>query len=129
MTHEPLRFRARTQTGLSQGRTLGFPTVNFVLEDVPKALAEGIYACRVTVAGMQYGGALHFGPRPAVHAGPSCEIHLLDVVLPSLPPQADVEIVAKIREVQDFPTPADLAARIGEDVRVTREILARRSEN
>lgn len=124
MSSSPLfRFQARTETGDARGRVLGFPTINFRLEDVPSSLQEGIYACRVDIDGTTYAGALHHGPRPAVQKGVACEVHLLDTALSHLPERAEVQIIARIRDVLDFPSPEDLAEQIARDVVQTRTIL------
>ena len=123
-SHPLLRFPARTQTGAARGRELGFPTINFRLEDIPAELMEGIYACRVTIGKTVYDGALHYGPRPAVQDDVACEVHLLDVVLPVLPQKVEITIIARIRDVMDFPSTQALVAQIADDVDKTRQILA-----
>ncbi len=119
----PLSFTARSIRGDSRGQSLGFPTVNLMLVDIPRGLAEGIYACRVQTGGATYLGAMHYGPRPAFQAGPACEVYFLDVTLPSLPPSVRVFDLHHLREVRNFPTPTALVAQIAADVAETRRIL------
>ena len=127
MSSLPIRFTGRTEEGLSKGHSLGFPTINIQLSDVPEELAEGIYACEVRVDGDLYGAAMHCGPRPAVRAGPSCEVHLLDAEFTELPGWVEVTVIKRLRDVMDFPTMDALSAQIAEDVRQTRETLAQKA--
>lgn len=119
----PTSFRARTQTGSSRGRELGYPTVNLHLDDVPLDLEEGIYAGFAETDGKRFLAAIHYGPRPAFRSGPAFEVHLLDVTLPALPAALDVTIMARIRDVLDFPTPQALSEQIAKDVDETRRLL------
>jgi riboflavin kinase / FMN adenylyltransferase len=97
--------------------------VNFELDDVPQTMKEGIYVCTVTIDGKTHAGALHYGPRPVFDAGVACEVYLLDILLPSLPPAADVQIIAWLREVRNFESPEALARQIEHDVAETREAI------
>ena len=96
--------------------------MNLLPDDVP-AFEDGIYACVVRVEGVRHRGAMHKGPRPVFQAGPACEIHLLDTVLPELPPMLEVEVVEYLREIRDFPSPDALSQAIAEDVSRTRRAI------
>lgn len=120
----PLRFTAWVISGSSRGRTLGVPTLNLDLGDVPKELAEGIFACRAIVDGKTYPASMHNGPRPTFGDIPSCEVHLIDQTI-SLPPVSiDVEVVKFLREVSLFPSAEALSAQMREDIRNARDILS-----
>lgn len=120
-----IRFNARTRTGAGRGKEIGAPTINMRLEDVPADMQEGIYACWAHVDGRWIAGALHYGPRPVFKDTLSCEVHLLDVTVESLPERIDVQTVGYIRPVMDFPSPVELVARIQDDVAQTRAMLAK----
>lgn len=123
---EPIVFRATAVRGSDRGRRIGVPTVNLAMEDVPKALRHGIYACRCRLDGetMSRAAAMHYGPRPAFKDTDSCEIHLLDTPIDFLPGYADVEVVGYIREVLDFPSTEALLAQITRDVADARAMLS-----
>lgn len=118
------RFNARTRTGAGRGKDMGTPTINMRLEDVPAEMEHGIYACWAHVDGRWIAGALHYGPRPVFKDSVSCEVYLLDVTIESLPERIDIQTVGYIRPVMDFPSSAELVARIQDDVAQTRAMLA-----
>ncbi len=118
-----LRLKAGTIRGDSRGRTLGYPTINLDLKDVPESLQHGIYACWSEVDGKRYRAAVHYGPRPVFNAGIAFEVHLLDSVLDSLPPAVTVDVVERLRDVKNFDDAESLKAAIADDVTRTRAIL------
>lgn len=93
------------------------------LADVPDGFAHGIYVCRVSIDGKAYDGALHFGPRPVFKDSESLEVHILDAEITDVPERIDVRILARIRDVRDFPSKEALLEAIADDIRITRGIL------
>lgn len=120
----PLLFRARTVTGSGRGRNYATPTLNLALADVPTNIAEGIYACRADVGEGPEDAVLHYGPRPVFADSVSCEVHILDRTLTTMPAHVEVELLAYLREVRDFPSPEAMYEQIASDVRIARGILA-----
>ena len=118
-----MTFDARVITGSGRGKTLGTPTLNVDLSDVPESLEEGVYACFAMVDGVREQGALHYGPRPVFHDSVSCEVHLLDRIVATPPPRLTIEIVQYLREVRDFSSPEALREQIARDIEQTRGIL------
>ncbi|MDD5055539.1 MAG: riboflavin kinase [Candidatus Peribacteraceae bacterium] len=122
---EPVTIRdARTVTGAGLGKTIGVPTININLSDVPPSLDHGIYACVVFIDSQKYKGALHFGPRPAVQRDVAMEVHLIDAVLRHLPSTVSVTIIGRIRDVRDFPSLDALRKAIADDVKTARGMLS-----
>lgn len=121
--HIPFSLKARTVRGAGRGKGLGTPTINLELEDIPASLQEGIYACIVTLEERRVQAAMHYGPRPVFKDTTSCEVHLLDTKIENAPESLEVEIVAYLREVRDFPSVEDLRKQIDEDIVKTRAIL------
>lgn len=119
-----LSFTANTTRGSGRGRELGSPTVNLALDDVPELLEEGIYAVRVTFDGQSHSGAMHYGPRPAVKGDRACEVHVIDAAIKDLPESVTVDVVERIRDIQDFDSLDALTAQIRADLDVAREILS-----
>lgn len=117
-------FSARTITGSRRGKGLGFPTINVHLDDVPSALETGIYASRVMIEESTYSGALHYGPRDMFGDTPSCEVHVLDAEIAKQPEKIDIQIIERIRNVEEFASPEDLSAQIDRDIAQVRAILA-----
>ena len=131
-----MRFAAHVITGAGRGKRIGTPTLNVHLEDVPKELAEGIYACRVqwfaplhvwfvrlTMTCKWQDAVLHYGPRPVFKDSLSCEVHVLDEIIQEAPEKVEVEIVQYLRPVLDFPSPEALQKQIKEDIEEAREAL------
>jgi riboflavin kinase/FMN adenylyltransferase len=119
-----MHFEAHTITGAGRGRKIGIPTLNLDLSDIPATFQEGIYACYVHINSQVYTGALHYGPRPVFKDSIACEVHLLDTELTSFPTNVQIQIVQKIREVQDFPSQEALIAQIEQDIGQIQTILS-----
>lgn len=120
----PLTFSARTIPGAQRGRAMGYPTVNLEMADVPHELQEGIYACfAIPEDGPRLPAAMHYGPRPVFKAGVACEVHCIDVLLDALPSTLKVEVIERLRDVENFPSPEELSRKITDDVQRARAIL------
>lgn len=115
---------ARVIPGRGRGKGLGVPTINIDLSVVPKDLSHGIYACRITLAGKTYDGAMHYGPRPVFRDGVAFEVHILDETPGDIPASVDIEIVGFIRTIADFASPEALVARIQKDIEEARGMLS-----
>ncbi len=109
--------------GRGRGRAIGIPTINVSLASVPEHLERGIYACRITIDGTIYPGALHYGPRPAFNDTETMEIHVIDRAIGNVPPAVDLEIVGFIRGVENFPSTEALKEAIGDDIEAARGML------
>jgi riboflavin kinase / FMN adenylyltransferase len=120
---QPLRFTGRVIKGLGFGTSqTRYPTINLDLSDVPETLEHGIYAGAVILGDARMTAAIHYGPRPVFDASESFEIHVLDAV-DNVPREVQVELVRRLRDVEDFPSVESLKAAIAEDIRRTREIV------
>lgn len=126
-----MRFLAHVISGSGVARQQNVPTLNLALNDVPESLEQGIYACRVrfeqespSKPDARWAGAvMHHGPR-FVHRLPvSCEVHLIERMPPETPAVLNVEIVQRLRNVQDFNTPQELQDAIEADIAAARAIL------
>lgn len=123
----PLTFTARVVEGAGRGRMIGSPTLNVSLQDVPKSMREGIYACRVQIGNKRLLAAMHFGPRPVFHDTRTCEIHIIDHSLLRRPSRLTVDVVKRIRNIRNFRTIALLQKQIAQDVVKTRNLLKRKA--
>lgn len=116
-------FHARVIRGAGRGKSLGTPTLNLDLRDVPSDIREGIYASWIWIDGERTAGALHYGPRPFTREPASCEVHVLDRAIASPPSSLTVATVRWIRPICDFPSEALLKAQIADDIAQARAIL------
>ena len=115
-----IQFTARSIPGSNRGKSIGCPTVNLSLDDVPDDLEEGIYAC---IANSNY-AVMQFGPRPTFEDTDSCEVHFLDFEPDSTPESLEVEVIEKIRDIEKFESAEELIAKIQEDIARARDILS-----
>ena len=118
-----LRFSAHVVHGAGRGRKLKIPTINVALGDAPPSLMHGVYACRIVLDDRQYMGAMHYGPRPVFADSESLEVHVLDAALTAVPEEVTLEVVARLRDVQNFPDAQSLKNAIADDIRSVRAIL------
>jgi riboflavin kinase / FMN adenylyltransferase len=121
----PWFVSAQVVAGDQRGRELGFPTANLRL-DPDCALAHGIYAVRVGVAGRRYDGVASFGRRPMFDQGSVLlEAFLFDFSNDLYGKTIDIAFIDWIRPERKFDTVEGLIARMHEDCRVARAALQR----
>lgn len=115
------RFRAHIITGAGVGRMQSFPTLNVNLAEVPLDLPDGIYAARLHEGTLDGSiAAMHYGERPFHGLARSCELHVLDRS-PTLPPEyLTIEVVKRIRDIQNFADEAALRRAIESDIAAVR---------
>jgi riboflavin kinase/FMN adenylyltransferase len=111
--------------GDKRGRALGFPTANLSLP-AETGLRHGIYAVRAAVGpGDVYDGVASFGRRPTFDDGaPLLEPFLFDFAGDLYGRRLQVEFVGWIRGEERFPSAEALVARMREDARIARAMLA-----
>ena len=110
--------------GSGIGKKLGLPpTMNLSPRRLPKSFAFGIYAVRVKTPVGEFFGALHYGPRPAVHAPLSFEVHAIGLKKKLYGERISVEIVERIREVKKFASVPELKKAILEDIARAKDLL------
>ena len=112
--------------GDGRGKTIGFPTANLAGIPVRKLLPpDGVYAVRVEWRGGRAGGMMNQGGRPTFQqAERSLEVHLLDFAGDLYGEWLKVQWVARLRDVQRFPSPEALRAQLERDRSSARAALA-----
>ncbi|MGI9311458.1 MAG: bifunctional riboflavin kinase/FAD synthetase [bacterium] len=117
----------RVTRGDGRGRQWGLPTINLAIRHRP-ALA-GVFA--VTVDGVgdaRLDGVASLGTRPSVQRAGApehvLEVHLFDYDGDAYGRRVCVEFVDKIRDEEKFDNYAALIARIHQDIRAAKVILA-----
>lgn len=125
--------------GEGRGREIGVPTANLGVAAEKLVPAPGIYAIRAWVEGDGYEvdgrrypasgpreAVLHIGPRPVFDdARPTIEAHLIGFSGDLYGKRLRVELVQRIRDVEDFESVESLVAAIRRDVRAAQEALTR----
>lgn len=122
------RLRGAVEHGAARGRELGYPTANL---DVPADACvpmNGIYAAYAHVQSRELGPRLamvYIGPRPQFDNGERLvEVNILDFAGDLYTLELEIEFVAFVRPDAAFESVDALVARIAEDERATRAILA-----
>lgn len=109
------------------GRTIGFPTANLQLEDERKLLpASGVYAVRVSVDGVMYGGMLNIGVRPTVSRSGivRLEVNIFDFHSEIYDKTISVFLLARVRGERKFNDVAELSTQLEADKQVVLRCLS-----
>lgn len=109
------------------GRTIGFPTANLQLEDERKLLpASGVYAVRVSVDGVLYGGMLNIGVRPTVSRSGivRLEVNIFDFHSEIYDKTISVFLLARVRGERKFNDVAELCTQLKTDKQVVLRYLS-----
>lgn len=110
-------------SGQGRGRRIGFPTINMAIPDA-LGTTHGIYAGWVEIRGRRHPAAIHFGPIPTFSESvPTLEAYLIDGPHLSLPTEVGVELVAHIRDIEQFLGAQELAVQIASDVEEVKKVL------
>ncbi|MQY60002.1 MAG: bifunctional riboflavin kinase/FAD synthetase [Clostridia bacterium] len=110
--------------GKRRGRNLGYPTAN--LEPCPQKLlpGPGVYAGKVMVGGNYYKGIVNVGSKPTFKdMSFGVEAHILRFQDDIYGEEIKIELVARLREIEQFSSSLDLAKRLEEDKREAEKIL------
>ena len=110
--------------GKRRGRNLGYPTAN--LEPCPQKLlpGPGVYAGKVMVAENYYKGIVNVGSKPTFKdMSFGVEVHILGFQDDIYGEEIKIELVARLREIEQFSSSLDLAKRLEEDKREAEKIL------
>jgi len=112
--------------GDGRGRTIGVPTANLAGIPPRKLLPpDGVYAVRVEWRGGQADGMMNQGGRPTFdQAARALEVHLLGFDGDLYGEWLKVEWVARLRDVQRFPSMDALRAQLDRDRSTARAALA-----
>ncbi len=139
----PLDARITVHGTVVHGQKIGKkfdlpPTMNIEVEGALGELKQGIYAVKVRrveniadeVAGaieeerdIWLPGVAHFGPRPAVQASDSFEVHLFDFNEDWYGACVEIQMFNFIRPIRNFATIDELRAQILDDIGVARLLL------
>jgi riboflavin kinase/FMN adenylyltransferase len=108
---------ARVGEGAGRGRRLGVPTINLRGVSRRKQLPpDGVYAVRVEWRGGRAGGMMNQGPRPTFgETERTLEAHLFGVDADLYGEWVRLEWVARLREVRQFASPAELSRQLERD--------------
>jgi riboflavin kinase/FMN adenylyltransferase len=126
---ESPRLWGRVIPGEGQGRRLGCPTANLLLDPEVVLPAEGIYAARIFCKEVSREGALYIGRRPTLDGQRiSVEVHLLDCPgeLNLYGQELEAQVLRRLREDQRLATIEELREQIQKDLNVVRSFFRER---
>lgn len=116
MLGRPLQFCGTVEPGDQRGRQLGFPTLNLeqILTQMPGA---GVYIAMAWVFNQGFWGVIHIGPLPTFGVlKPRVELHLLDFDQEIYQKEVQVQVLSKIRDIQNFESKDHLIKQIQSDI-------------
>jgi riboflavin kinase/FMN adenylyltransferase len=122
----PYSIGGRVVSGEHRGRLLGFPTINVPVGSPRKLLPPlGVYAVRVQTPLGAFGGMLNLGGRPTFGDDRVLlEVHLFGATGDFYDRRVRVDFVARLRDVQHFPSVEALVAQLHRDEVAARACLA-----
>ncbi|WP_088332164.1 bifunctional riboflavin kinase/FAD synthetase [Lacimicrobium sp. SS2-24] len=124
MLGRPFSLVGKVVHGDKNGRTIGFPTANVLLNRC-RAPVAGVFAVKVRVDAGEYDGVCNIGTRPTLNGQRSqLEVHLFDFDDSLYGKTLEVELVAKIRNEIKFSSLQELQTQIQNDAERARAILA-----
>ena len=113
--------------GFQEGRKMGFPTANLLVENPQKQLPQnGVYATLVEVEGYEHPlmGMTNIGNRPTFNGkGVTIETNILDFSADIYGQNMRVAFVERIRAEVKFSTIDELKAKMKEDEEAARQLI------
>jgi len=113
----PFSLSGTVITGKRLGRTIGFPTANFIYPKGKFLLPYGVYKTQVKVDGKRYFAITNFGSQPTVDGTHVyVETHIVDFSGDIYGQQLTVEFLKKIRDIRRFDSVEALREQLEKDL-------------
>jgi riboflavin kinase/FMN adenylyltransferase len=128
----PYQLTGTVVPGDQRGRMIGIPTANLAIWPerlIPKA---GVYICQAHLGEGILGAVSNIGVRPTFESHsvtPRVETHLLDFSGDIYGQEIKLDLLARLRDEQRFPSLAALIEQIQRDIAQARDFLAQINEN
>ena len=122
MLTQPYRIRGMVTHGAGRGAKIGFPTANLAAVDtlIP---GVGVYAGRAYANGTTAAAAINIGANPTFGEQQlKLEVHLIDAHQSLYGQPLEVDFLARLRDIQPFPSVDALKAQLVRDVAAAKEI-------
>lgn len=118
-------FTGTVIKGDQRGRTLGFPTLNFLFPSCMVTPMDGVYANRVCIKGRWYNGVGNIGDNPTfLNQYHRCEVHVFDFDQSVYGETVIVEFIAFLRGEEKFDSLSALIEQMKLDEEKALRILA-----
>jgi len=109
-----MKIKGKVIHGIQQGRILGFPTANFLADEI---LESGIYAGKIIFNEKEYNAAVYSPGNKVVEA------FIVDFFGDLYDEEIEIEIVKKIRERKNFKNKEEAKEQIEQDVAMIKEFF------
>jgi riboflavin kinase/FMN adenylyltransferase len=107
---------------------MGYPTANLSTPRYAAVPADGVYACWFVHGGQPLAAAVSVGSNPTFSGRERrVEAYVLDEQGDYYGANVGLDFVARLRGMERFDSAEELRAQITDDVKITREVLARQS--
>jgi len=113
----PFFITGRVVRGDQIGRQLGYPTANIVIPETYKLIpSDGIFAAKVKIEGVKYGGMAYIGTRPTINGvRRNIEVNIFDFDKEIYNQQVSMEFHNFVRGDMKFDSLDNLIAQIAKD--------------
>jgi len=105
--------------GKGNGSRIGYPTLNIKLDNYPKGVDFGVYACSVKAGGEFYKAVSHYGNKSIGTDDKKklfFEIYVFDFNKDMYGKEVSVNLLKKIRDVREFKSQEALGKQIESDI-------------
>ena len=122
----PYILLGQVSTGVQEGRKLGFPTANLVVDSSKLIPSAGVYAvsARIEDSTKSYCAMMNIGTRPTFGENTqTLEVHILDFEGDLYGKRLAVGFIARLREEHKFQSPEDLAKQLRQDAERARDVM------
>jgi riboflavin kinase/FMN adenylyltransferase len=119
-------FKSKVIHGNKHGADIGYPTANLEVNyELKNALQKpGVYAVKVVLDDMEYGGALFWGKRSLFHDRESvCEVLIIDFTDDIYDKEVSVEVISFIRDIIQVASEDELKQLIREDISKAKTLI------
>lgn len=121
---QPYRIRGIVTHGAGRGAKIGFPTANIAGIDTLLP-AAGVYAGRAWVSGERWPAAINLGTSPTFgDVSIRVEVHLIGQGESLYGQPMEVDFLARLRDIQPFPSVDALVDQLRTDVAQAKEIAS-----
>ncbi|MBP2635864.1 MAG: ribF [Firmicutes bacterium] len=119
----PVAISGKTSKGDQRGRTLGFPTANFIIEPELLIPADGVYAVHVyDETGTKRNGVANIGNNPTFdHQTHRVEVHILDFDSVVYGQQFEIQFIDRMRGEIAFSNVEQLKVQMQADIEFARK--------
>lgn len=118
-------FIGKVEPGDGRGGLIGFHTANVVTQDKASIPRSGVYAGKVATNSHWLPAVINIGSSPTFNVDKNrIEAHIIDFNEQIYGKNISVILIKKIRDIEKFNKPEDLARRIKEDIAYAKQVIS-----